>query len=226
MYISRLIDALILLKKYSLYAIAPPVCAYCKTFLSEYVVLCSTCKSEIAPLVSVIIPVTKKYHMSVMCVGEYKDPLKKLILSKGWSDYVASHELGQLMYELTPIENWQCDLIVPIPLHWRRYAWRGYNQAEEMAKALSTTLDIPYANLLKRVRATPLQSSVEHTEREGNVKNVFALNRVDIKKFKHKRILIIDDLMTTGATLQSAAKIISRHLRPLALHAVVSARVK
>ena len=45
------------------------------------------------------------------------------------------------MYELTPIENLQFDLIVPIPLHWTRYAWRGYNQAEEMAKTLSEKLD-------------------------------------------------------------------------------------
>ena len=172
-----------------------------------------------------IIPVTKKYHMSVITVGEYKDPLKKLILSKGWSDYAASHELGQLVYELTPIENLQFDLIVPIPLHWTRYAWRGYNQAEEMAKILSEKLNIPYANLLKRVRATPLQSSVVHTEREGNVKKVFILNVRDIQKFKHKRILLIDDLMTTGATLQSAARTLSG-LRPLAFIAVVAGRVK
>ncbi len=225
MYISRLIDVFFSLKKYLLYLIAPPVCAYCKTFLSERTVLCALCRSKITPLVSVIIPITKKYHMPVICVGEYKDPLKKLILSKGWSDYVASHELGQLMYELTPIQYVHFDLIIPIPLHWTRYAWRGYNQAEEMAKTLSEKLNIPYVNLLKRVRATPLQSSVAHTERESNVKKVFVFNTTDFHRFKKKRILLIDDLMTTGATLQSAARTIS-DLHPLTVLAVVACRVK
>ena len=164
--------------------------------------------------------------MPVICIGEYKDPLKKLILAKGWSEYVASHELGQLMYECTPIKHMAFDLIVPIPLHWTRYAWRGYNQAHEMAQILSEQLDIPCVELIKRVRATPLQSSVAHTQREGNVKNVFALNKTNLAQYKNKRILLVDDLMTTGATLQSAGKIICRQLKPASLHAVVAARVR
>jgi len=225
MLLSQLVSIAILLNRYLLCLIAPPICVYCKTFLSKRTVLCTLCKSKITPLVSVIIPIIKKYHMPVITVGEYKDPLKKLILSKGWSDYVASHELGQLVYELTPIQCMQFDFIVPIPLHWTRYAWRGYNQAEEMARTLSEKLDIPYVNLLKRVRATPLQSSIVHTKRKDNVKKVFVLDAVNRSKFKNKRILLVDDLMTTGATLQSAARAVSV-LQPRTLSAVVSARVK
>jgi len=117
MYFSTIITLIIALKKALFDLIAPPLCAYCKELLSARSIVCDTCTQRITPLVSVVVPVTKKYHMPVLCIGEYKDPLKKLILSKGWSDYVASHELGHLMYDLTPIAHMSFYFIVPIPLH-------------------------------------------------------------------------------------------------------------
>lgn len=206
--------------------IAPPVCAYCKVFLSDRTVLCKSCVQMIRPLVSVTISITKKNSMPVFCVGEYTNPLKKMILAKGWSDYIASNELGQLIVAMTPIAHMDFDFVVPIPLHWTRYTWRGYNQASEMAKTIANQLHIPCIELIKRVRATPLQSSVAPTERETNVKNVFDIALSDIQQFKHKRILLVDDLMTTGSTLHSAARVIHYHLKPSFLCSIVAARVR
>lgn len=222
---TQIIDAARTFKNYLLILIAPPMCAYCKEFLQERTVLCVPCKKKIIPLVSVVIPVTKKYHMPVFTVGEYADPLKKLVLSKGWSDYIASCELGHLMYERTPIGQMAFDIIIPIPLHWTRYAWRGYNQAYEIAAVLSERLNIPCHDVLRRVRATPLQSSVAHTERKGNVKHVFQVRKKYKALLKDKRILLVDDLMTTGATLQSASKVVVRS-HPESIYAVVASRVK
>jgi len=226
MYPTFFVDSFLYCKNWLLWCIAPPVCAYCKTFLVERTVLCAPCKQNITPLISAVIPVTKKHHMVVVTVGEYKDPLKKLILSKGWSDYVASHELGQLMYEYTPIKNMVFDYIVPIPLHWTRYTWRGYNQAHEMALALSRRLGIPCVELLKRERGTLPQSSVRYDKRAHNVKRAFVCAAQDNELFKGKSILLVDDLMTTGATLQSAAKTITQHLKIKDITAVVASRVK
>jgi len=80
-------------------------------------------------------------------------------------------------------------------------------------------------NAIKRVRATPLQSSVAHTQRGKNVKSVFEFVSKDRSIFRGKRILLVDDLMTTGATLQSAAKAIAT-AHPDSLSALVAARVK
>lgn len=223
MYIT-LLSSISTLKNWLLWILAPPICASCKSMLLDRTVLCTRCKNMIVPLVSATIFVNKKYQLSVICVGEYKDPLKKLILAKGHRDYVASHELGQLMYDLTSLRDMQFDIIVPIPLHWSRYARRGYNQAHEMSIALSERLNIPCIDLLKRTRATALQSSVSHTERINNVQCAFAFVS-DPLPYAGKRILLVDDLMTTGATLKTAAQLLVK-IAPASLYAVVACRVR
>jgi len=212
------------LKTWLLWILAPPICAACKCMLAERTVLCTRCKHMITPLVSATIFVNATDTLSVSCIGEYKDPLKKLILAKGHRDYVASHELGQLMYDLTSLRDMQFDIVVPIPLHWSRYARRGYNQAHEMAIAVAERLNIPCVDLLKRTRATALQSSVNHTERVSNVQRAFAFAG-DPSLYVGKRILLVDDLMTTGATLKTAAQLLVK-LAPASVHAVVACRVR
>ena len=116
------------------YFLMPSLCAYCKKFLSTDDIFCDTCKRTIYPIVSHKIDVTSRFSMTVFAISDYKDPLKKLILAKGWSDSVASYQMGQLMWEFLPLEGVDCDFIVPVPLHWTRYAWRGFNQNIVKAK--------------------------------------------------------------------------------------------
>jgi predicted amidophosphoribosyltransferase len=75
----------------------PSLCAYCKCFLSTTDVFCDACKRKVFPIVSKEIDVTPSFSMKVFAVSDYKDPLKKLILAKGWADTVASYQMGQLM---------------------------------------------------------------------------------------------------------------------------------
>lgn len=225
MYIAVFINYVRYVHNWLLDCIAPPLCAYCTQLLAKRSVLCDCCKSQVVPLVSVSLFINASYTMSVMCIGEYKDPLKKLILAKGHADYIASHELGQLLYDMTTIKDMQFDFIVPVPLHWSRSLYRGYNQAHEMAIVLSERLQIPCVPLLKRTRATAFQSSVVHTERKHNVKHAFAFTTTDIQQYTNKRILIVDDLMTTGSTLKSIAHCLIG-FNPMSLHAIVVSRVK
>lgn len=99
------------------------------------------------------------------------------------------------------------DLIVPMPLHPRRLSARGFNQALEIARPLAHTLQIPIeAAALARLRDTAAQAGLPLTERVKNVRGAFACKR-DLTGL---RIAVVDDVMTSGATLDEVAKTLKR----------------
>lgn len=95
--------------------------------------------------------------------------------------------------------------LVPVPLHYRRQFWRGFNQAELLSQALSQQLNLPTANLLKRTRSTPPQTQFKRTARLKNLGGAFQF--CPPKKIPQK-VLLIDDVATTLTTLQECAKIL------------------
>jgi ComF family protein len=92
------------------------------------------------------------------------------------------------------------DAIVPVPLFWRRRLQRGFNQSELLARGLARCTGIPAVNALRRVRPTPTQAGLSNSVRRQNVAQAFRSRSV-----QGKRILLIDDVMTTGATAASCA---------------------
>lgn len=96
------------------------------------------------------------------------------------------------------------DLIVPVPLHPRRYAERGFNQAERIANQLGRFLVIPVFSLLTRSRSTAQQARLSRDERKKNVVNAFRCKKPE--QVKGKIILLVDDVFTTGSTLQECAQ--------------------
>ena len=101
-------------------------------------------------------------------------------------------------------EKWKTvDLIIPIPLHKKKERKRGYNQSEWIAKGLSVGMQIPYnTKLLVRTEFTETQTRKSRFHRWENVKKVFQV--VDADALKNKHILLCDDVLTTGATLEAA----------------------
>jgi len=204
--------------------IMPPFCARCRLFLSTHAVFCAPCESLIKPIVSVDLEITQQFSIKVLSIGDYHDPLKKLILAKGWSDIIAARQLGLLIWHLTNFKTLPCDYLIPIPLHRTRYAYRGYNQAEEIARTLGAQRGVPVVSALTRKKRTAYQASLAHDQRKDNVKNAFELAKEQYHLFENKHIVLLDDLMTTGVTLRAAAKQLQLS-KPASISAVVAARV-
>ncbi len=115
-------------------------------------------------------------------------------------------KLGQIIAnEISPQGFFEgIDAIVPIPLHWKRWWKRGYNQSEEIAKGISEVTGLPIeTNIVRRVRNNVSQTSLSSAERYENVQGLFEANET-----AHKHILLIDDILTTGSTIGSCAKAI------------------
>jgi len=101
------------------------------------------------------------------------------------------------------------DFIIPVSLHWLRLVQRGYNQALILAKPLSRKLKIPIrAGALVRIRNNPPQVGLSRNQRKENIKKVFRLK--NSKLVQGRNILLVDDVITTGATVDEAAKVLRK----------------
>jgi ComF family protein len=102
--------------------------------------------------------------------------------------------------------------IVPIPLHSRRLKKRGFNQSALLARELGRILDVPTAHLLQRTRDTTPQVELKRADRAKNMRDAFAVDMDAFAKTgaKGRRILLIDDVLTTGATLDEAARVLKK----------------
>ena len=201
----------------------PAFCSYCKDFLCDDTVLCKICLDRIKPIVTYPLQITKKYEVPVFSIGAYQDPLRTLLKAKHYRQRKTSHELGQLLWDMTHISHQQFDVIVPVPLHWTRYAWRWFNQSKEIAYVLSKKSNKPLVSLLKRVQHTKFQTGLSRQERAANIENVFSLG-FNVNHYKNKHILLVDDVLTTGATLKEAVKVL-RTAKPASIIIAVVARV-
>lgn len=125
---------------------------------------------------------------------------------KGRHEYAEFYgsELAKHMENV--IRQWKPDALVPVPLHKSRRRQRGYNQAEVLAKALGKQLGIPVnTRLIKRVKKTVPQKKLNRRMRQNNLKKAFKIDRNDVKL---STIIIIDDIYTTGSTVDAMAVVL------------------
>jgi ComF family protein len=144
-------------------------------------------------------------------VGPYRDPLRRLILRcKGERRAEIGHLLGRLLAERLALAPWPglVDVVVPVPLHWSRRLRRGFNQAAILARALARAIRRPVRRHLVRIRPTPHQTNLPASGRRRNVLGAFVARRGS--RLGGKSILLVDDVMTSGMTIDECTRTLKK----------------
>ena len=152
---------------------------------------------------------THHYYEQGLSLWNHKNPVNQSIYQFKYHNQrrygeLYSQELVKNFHK--EIRQWNPDIMIPVPLHWYRKRKRGYNQAQILAENVGRMLHIPVdTESLIRVKKTSPQKQLGHNARKKNLKNAFA-----VKQTFHqvKTVLLIDDIYTTGNTLDAAAKIL------------------
>lgn len=129
--------------------------------------------------------------------------LLESIKYKGRSDLAV--EMGRMMGEAYSRRHFfdGIDCIQPVPLHPHRRAHRGYNQSEELARGIAEVTSIPVVDVVRRTIDNVSQTTLTHTERFNNVKNIFTARNDELQRLHPRHVLFVDDVITTGSTLVS-----------------------
>jgi ComF family protein len=202
---------------------APPLCAHCGRSLASF----SADHRSTANRCPLCAPGTTPSALTAIRVAlRYEGGARKAIHALKYNGQRRLAEpLGDLLAEAYRREPWPVELIVPMPLHATRERQRGYNQAMLLARSCGTRLGVPVrGELLRRVRATESQTHLSRAERQSNVAGAFALaGRAATAEVAGKHILLLDDVTTTGSTLEAAARALAS-ASPAAIWALALAR--
>lgn len=157
--------------------------------------------------------IDEKLHFeSVVRLGRYDGELRSAVLATKSPRHrtlamALARELAH--HELERMVAWQADALVPIPMHWTRRLWRGTNCPRTLAEQLATQLKLTLAeHLLVRSKRTRPQASLTANKRLANMRGAFRVR--PHRDLPGARLILVDDIMTTGATVNEAAKVLNR----------------
>ena len=194
-----------------------PVCPEClaapEPFVAEH--FCSECRTPF--LNSAPLDADRRCALcrrgltgfdSALSYGEYAGTLRKLIhVYKYGRVSPLAEPLGKLLVRALPRTE-AFDAIVPMPLHWTRRWKRGFNQSELLARVVSKRTGVPVENALRRRKPTPSQAGLTSAERRTNVSGAFEVRKRDL--VRGRSVLLIDDVLTTGATAAACSRVLKR----------------
>ena len=203
----------------------PVRCPFCDEIVPGFEnLVCDSCQKELTPIKSYCMKCGKHVQQGEeycdacreaphsysrgRCLFSYEGKVKKSIYrfkygsrqeyAKAYAQLIAE-EMGDF------IQNCRADALLPVPLHIRRQQKRGYNQAALLAKALGSIYHIPvYSHLIRRTKNTIPQKKLTFSQRQNNLKRAFKFIRNDVKL---NTIIIIDDIYTTGSTIDAIARL-------------------
>lgn len=149
----------------------------------------------------------KKFHFDgIIRAGIYKDILRDIVLNLKYNDQPELvRYLGPLVDAAVSASGFvdEIDMYVPVPLHWRRRLWRGFNQSKLLCEQITVSGKVVNSDMI-RIRYTSRQWHLSRSDRRKNVAGAFTV-RAD-HKFSDKTVCIVDDITTSGATLNECAR--------------------
>ncbi len=148
------------------------------------------------------------YFDKVISCVEYTEISKKIVFGFKYNNktYLSKY-IAIIMKEKLELENIKFDYILFVPLHKKRLRKRGFNQAEKIAKSLSGMIDVPVIDNISRKYNTKRLYKLGKEERINELKNAFIINN-NIINLKNKNVLLIDDIFTTGSTVNEISKVL------------------
>ncbi len=208
----------------------PDVCGGCGGELASEGGLCDACSRDLMTLVGVhycprcgttigpnipirsegcnACPVPMPRYDAVIRLGPYADPLRAVILAAKFRRQEAMvRRLGYMLSLALAARLGDApdyDLAMPVPMHWRRRLARGCNLSAALARAIGRELDVPVGDELVRIRHTPQQAHLPRTARLQNIRGAFVVQRPAVLARAH--VVLVDDVTTTGATANEAAR--------------------
>jgi len=214
--------------------IFPWQCCFCKKETYRYP-LCQNCKKNI-PINSFFICPNCKRNISNLSKGccsnnkflyalgiasSYKNPIlaeslrlfkyqRIVSLKDPLSDLIIKFLKKTKLFSITRKKHF---LIIPIPLHYRKQKKRGFNQSELLAKNISAYFSLNYdSEILIRIKNNSPQANIHNlNERKKNVKNIFKISLNKTNLIKNKWIILVDDVYTSGSTMQEAARVLKKY---------------
>ena len=194
---------------------ADGLCARCSVDLLKLVALryCPRCGASLGPGLResdedgcYLCPAPQVRFDRVVRIGPYKPPLRWVVQQFKYRRVEAMlPRLADLLSQAVRARlGDRPELVLAVPMHWRRRLWRGYDHASLLARALARRLDLPLGDELIRLRHTPAQVGLPRTRRLENVRGAFGLRRGG--DLSGARILLVDDVTTSGATASEAAR--------------------
>ncbi|EGU40493.1 putative amidophosphoribosyltransferase [Vibrio splendidus ATCC 33789] len=140
------------------------------------------------------------------CVGDYTFPAAGYIQQMKYADkFWFARDLSTLL--ASRIEE-PAPLITSVPLHWRRYFHRGFNQSQLLARYTAQELKIGHAVLFKRIRSTASQQGLTKSARKSNLRGAFAIRNTHFSAIDYSHVAIIDDVVTTGSTVYQLCQLL------------------
>ena len=186
--------------------LAPPYCVFCAAPLPVHAgSICRGCYTDLPWATAPRLSNPDVLHSSISML-DYEFPIDAAIKAMKFKRkmfYVPA--LAEVLATALPLLPVDIDAVVPVPLHWRRKALRGFNQATEIAVPFANRLDVPVLQDVRRQKATPFQSGLGADERAKNLRDAFVVSA----GLSIRHALIIDDVLTTGATITQLAKVLT-----------------
>jgi len=213
--------------------IFPSSCVFCKCNIKNGFI-CDKCASRLSfitkPVCNICglpLKIYSNYDDNLLCLNctknkplfdksisavVYNDISKKIILpfKHGDKTYL-KYFISNLMFQSGNDIISKCDFITPVPLHFFRLLKRKYNQSALLSVELCRKSGKPYLPLLRRIKFTKSQGHLSIEKRKSNVKKSFAINKKYLSNIIGKNILLIDDVITTGATVNECAKVLKNN---------------